>query len=190
MTVTIKYIPYSWHEEIATAFNITAGDTGNMLLLRDPVDRLIDELNDYLDKNGNTEKITYEEWLFKTRNPVAKILGIPTKEEIPDFYIDYKYLMISDVSEYTNEVDRVPFMPSTFIDTSKKFNTVNVFENIKNITGLEYTATELTKNFKSSQIDLGLRGDLHQFHDVDFALIEMTHNTCKTGIRPLCVNDF
>jgi hypothetical protein len=190
VTATIKYIPYSWHEEIAMAFNIEANSSGNMLLLRDPIDRLVDELNDYLDKNGNTEKITFEEWLFKTKNPVARLLGITSKEDISDFYMDYEYLMVSDVSEYTGEFERTPFMPITFVKTSEQFNTNTVFENIKNITNLNYIPTILEKKIPNSLLDVGIRGDLKQFHDIDFALLSMTHTTCTTGIRPLCAKDF
>ena len=78
----LHYIPNCWHEQIANLYNLElVSEDADILILRDPFDRAIEQTMDFLDSGGDPKGKTFEEIVFEKTNVYTKSLKIETNQE-------------------------------------------------------------------------------------------------------------
>ena len=71
----LHHIPNCWHEQIANTYDFElVTENADILILRDPFDRAIEQTMDFLDSNGDSKGKTFEELVFEERNIITKSL--------------------------------------------------------------------------------------------------------------------
>ena len=73
----LHYIPNCWHEQIAKLYDLElVTENADIVILRDPFDRAVEEVMDFLDGGGDTRGKTFEELVFENSNVYCKSLKI------------------------------------------------------------------------------------------------------------------
>ena len=92
----LLHISNCWHEQIANAYNLELVDKdADIIILRDPFDRAVEQTIDLLDSGSETNDLTFEELLFQDNNIYSKALDIETGHADELKNKDFKFVWLS-----------------------------------------------------------------------------------------------
>lgn len=174
MSGLIHYIPYSWHEEYGKAFDLDVYETtGNILLLRDPLDRAIEEVWEKLDTHGNIERLTFEEHLFMDKNPICRHLGLNTKDEIFEQIKTYDFIALTYHIVWPQSANAL--WPLTKTKLNEFYTPYTAAQRLSEFVGKPVPAdfNISLKYHESNAVDIAMRADYQAHNNLDYDLIQI-----------------
>lgn len=171
----------NWHEEIAEAYSLElVEDDADMLILRDPLDTRFEDIIDHLEEYGNTEHLTFEEYLFLDKNPICKRLGIQKNKEIIECLETFKFKTLSYHVRWPENF--VAMHPKTQTEPNPYFGMLVLNSNLAKFLKVKAKMFEMKEQrFASNELDTALRADFQMQNSLDYALIQKLRELGEFG---------
>tara|TARA_X000001036_G_scaffold214467_1_gene200920 strand:- start:5810 stop:6388 length:579 start_codon:yes stop_codon:yes gene_type:complete len=183
----LHYIPNCWHEQIANIYNLElVTENADILILRDPFDRAIEQTMDFLDSGGDSKGKTFEELVFEERNIITKSLKIQTNETKELVEKNYKFIGFINYITWNPTVGSL--YPKEQIMNHEDFTLeslakglskhVDLYKKIKT----DYGSLNFNTRFKSNELDTALRGDYQVANSMDYNFLRKCKRKVQTGM--------
>jgi len=166
----LLYIPNCWHEQIANAYNLELVDKdADILILRDPFDRAVEEIIDLLDSGGETNGLTFEEMLFKNNNIYSKALNIETGHADELKSKDFKFVWLSSYIVWPRITGELH--PKEQTRPLERFNLDTTSKKLSDYLFVPHVQLNVNQRFTSSDLGTALRGDFQLANSKDYDLV-------------------
>ena len=183
----LHYIPNCWHEQIANIYNLElVTENADILILRDPFDRAIEQTMDFLDSDGDSKGKTFEELVFEERNIITKSLDIHTGETKE--LVEKNYKFIGFINYITWNPTKGSLYPKEQVMNHEDFTLerlakelskhVDLYKKIKT----DYPPLNFNTRFKSNELDTALRGDYQVANSMDYNFLRKCKRKVQTGM--------
>ena len=176
----LHYIPNCWHEQIAMTYNLELVDKhADIIILRDPFDRAIEQTMDYLDAKGETNGMTFEELVFKNVNVYCKTLGI-NEVHVNDLNKkDWKFVHLCSHITWPRITGKL--FPKEQVKNHVNFTLETTAQRLSEYLKVEYTPINTNKRFESNELDTALRGDFQVSNSMDYSLLRKIKRKVDIG---------
>ena len=174
----LHYIPNCWHEQIANLYNLElVSEDANILILRDPFDRAIEQTMDFLDSGGDPKGKTFEEIVFEKTNVYTKSLKIETNENKELIRKNFKF--VGFINYITWNPTKGTLFPKEQVMEHEDFTLQFLAEKLSKYLKTDYKPINVNTRFKSNELDTALRGDYQVANSMDYNFLRK----CKTKIQ-------
>ena len=177
----LLHLTNNWHEEIAEAYGLELVTSNpDILIVRDPLDSRFDDIIDHLQENGNTEHLTFEEYLFLDKNPICKVLGIKKPQEIIPTLDKIKFKTLSYHVRWPENFTAM--YPKTQTEPNPYFGIHTMNAKLAKFLNTKQKMFELKESrFDSNELDTALRADFQMQNSLDYALVQKLRELGEFG---------
>jgi hypothetical protein len=183
MSKNLLHFTHCWHEEFAKVYKLKLVDTAeeaDILIVRDPLDRRFYDVIEYLNKNGNTDGLTFEEYLFAEKNLIAKRLGIIRKSDTVDRLRKFKFLSLAQHVRWPSNF--IAMHPKTQTEPNPYFSIHKTNDQLAKYLNVKTKMFELPQQlFQSNDVDTALRADFQMHNDLDYHIIQKLRELGEFG---------
>ena len=174
----LHYIPNCWHEQIANLYNLElVSEDADILILRDPFDRAIEQTMDFLDSGGDPKGKTFEEIVFEKTNVYTKSLKIKTNEDKELYNKSFKF--VGFINYITWNPTKGTLFPKEQVMEHEDFTLDFLSEKLSKYLKTDCKTINFNTRFKSNELDTALRGDYQFANSMDYSFLRK----CKTKIQ-------
>jgi len=176
----LHYIPNCWHEQIANIYNLElVTENADILILRDPFDRAIEQTMDFLDSDGDSKGKTFEELVFEERNIITKSLDIHTSETKE--LVEKNYKFIGFINYITWNPTKGSLYPKEQVMNHKDFTLDFLAEKLSKYLKTDCKTINFNTRFESNELDTALRGDYQVANSIDYNFLRKCKRKIQTG---------
>ena len=177
----LHYIPNCWHEQIANIYNLElVTENADILILRDPFDRAIEQTMDFLDSGGDSEGKTFEELVFQKRNVITTSLDIQTSETKEIEGKNYKF--IGFINYITWNPTKGSLYPKEQVMNHDDFTLEILSQRLSKYLKTDYPPLNFNSRFESNELDTALRGDYQVANSMDYSFLRKCKRKIQTGV--------
>lgn len=178
----LHYIPNCWHEQIAKLYDLElVTENADIVILRDPFDRAVEEVMDFLDSGGNTRGKTFEELVFENSNVYCKSLKIDKVHTDDLKEKNYKFVWFTSYAVWPR-ISGV-LRPKEQVKNHKNFTLQTTAEQLSKYLGVESKPINVNQRFDTFELDTALRGDFQVSNTEDYSLLRKLKTRADTGDR-------
>ena len=166
----LLHISNCWHEQIANAYNLELVEKdADIIILRDPFDRAVEETIDLLDSGGETNGLTFEELLFQDNNIYSKALDIETGHADELKNKDFKFVWLSSYIVWPRITGELH--PKEQTKPLERFNLDTTSKKLSDYLFVPHVQLNVNQRFTSSDLGTALRGDFQLANSKDYDLV-------------------
>lgn len=178
----LLYIPNSWHEQIAKAYNLNIVHTpqeADCIILRDPFDRAVEQLMEQLDRDGNPQGLTFEEHLFLQRNYYTDVLDIEMVGHIEPQLAKFKFMTLSSHIIWPKMSGDLMPKKQTRLNPKFSFEELNI--KLSKTLGCDNAKWAPNLRFDSNMLDTSLRADFASHNMRDYQVVQKVREYSQFG---------
>ena len=166
----LHHFPNCWHEQIANTYDLPlVTDNADIIILRDPFDRAVEETIDLLDSGGDTKGLTFEELLFQNTNIYSKSLNIETGHANELAEKNYKFVGLSSFIVWPRITGELH--PKEQTKPLDRFNLQTTSKKLSEYLSVPNKQINVNTRFLSSDLGTALRGDFQLANSMDYDLM-------------------
>jgi hypothetical protein len=172
-------------EQFAHAYNLhvtKSVDEADILILRDPMDRIAEQVTDELENYGNTKGITFEEYFFLEQNAYCKMLNIEAHSDVRKcFETQEQFKFIGLMTNAIWSEDAISLQPNTTIVLNPLYSISKVNDRLAEF--LEQPVVDIEDNsyYATNELDVGFRADFQKHNAMDYYLIRKIKQFLEFG---------
>lgn len=172
-------------EQFAQAYNLQVThsiEEANILILRDPMDRMLEQVTDYLENNGNKERLTFEQHVMKEKNTYCNLLNINKHTDVRQrLEVEKTFDFIHLTSNAIWSESSVSLYPNTTIELNPFYSLDKTNKDLAKFLGQTKVDIQDNSYYQSNKVDVGFRADFQQNNSLDYYLIRKIKQFLEFG---------